>query len=920
MTNGIALARRFRRASIRSRVILLAAGILVGIVVANYVMLSELRSNAAVAKRQAGLFTAYAGASEAVEAFGDLKYWLTDLAVSQLMLSERNAAAAENRFRAALASLQAIEPETVAAIEVDLAALKQRAGEALLAYEAAAVQPEQRVIGNSMMADARRHISAIDVQLAGLADGLAAQSAEGREAMVASADEALWTLLQLFALLVGASVVGTLGVVHTIVRPLKIMHGAVGKLTAGELDVAIPVDAPAEVAAVGRSLELFRDSVAERNRLAAAEVRQRQILSDAIETIGEGFALFDAEDRLIVSNSQLGDIFPASAPATVDGTSYDALFRSIAVDGGATSDPDRWVAEQSAMRGRAGSQRTFQHGDGQWVRVHERRSAGGETVVVFQDITEQKRREADLAAARDAAEAANVSKSQFIANMSHELRTPLNAIIGYSEMLREETEGLVDAEVHKDLDKIRNAGKHLLALINDVLDLSKIEAGKMTLDTEFVDLADLIDDVQATIRPMCDRNRNTFVLERPAALPLVWADRMRLKQSLLNLLSNACKFTSDGVVTLAARCESGEAGDALVLAVRDTGIGISADKLGGLFQEFMQVDSSATRKYGGTGLGLAISRQFCRLMGGDVTVTSTQGEGSEFVIRLPMLPERGAAGGDTPSLDERAAAGQPGSGIILVIDDSEDDRTLLRRHIEREGFTVVTAASGIEGLALIRAQRPAVVTLDVKMDTLDGWTVLAAIRGDPSLADLPVVMVSVVNDADRGRAMGATGFVDKPVDRDRLIMILEQLTGANAGERRALVVDDDAPSRTVLRRGLEQRGWIVREAANGREALAAVAAERPDLIMLDLMMPDTDGFEVVDQLRRDVTTAGIPVVIVTAKDLTSEDRDRLGGGVVTVLQKGSDNGVDVSRIVRATKLALVETGRIAVQWREPETA
>ena len=920
MTDGIALARRFRRASIRSRVVLLAAGIVAGIVVANYVLLSELRSNAAVAKRQAALFVAYADASDAVEAFGDLKYWLTDLAVSQLVLSERNAAAAESRFQTALAALQTIEPAAVAEIEADLAVLKLRAGEAALAYEAASVQPEKRVIGNSLMADARRSISAIDVRLAAVSDGLAAQSAAGREAMVASADDALWTLLRLFAVLVGASVLATLGVVHTIVRPLKIMHEAVGRLTAGERDVAIPVDAPAEVAAVGRSLELFRDSVAERDRLAAAEVRQRQILSDAIETIGEGFALFDAADRLIVSNSQLEAIFPASAHAIAIGTGYDALFRSIAVDAGAaTAAPKPWLEEQRRLHDAGGGQRAFEHADGQWVRVHERRSAGGETVVVFQDITEQKRREADLAAARDAAQAANVSKSQFIANMSHELRTPLNAIIGYSEMLREETEGLVDAEVHKDLDKIRNAGKHLLALINDVLDLSKIEAGKMTLDTEFVDLTDLIDDVVATIRPLCDRNRNTFVLERPETLPAVWADRMRLKQSLLNLLSNACKFTADGTVTLAVEREAAEAGEVLVMAVRDTGIGIARDKLDGLFQEFMQVDASATRKYGGTGLGLAISRQFCRLMGGDVTVTSTEGVGSEFAIRLPMMP-RGAA--DAPpaiGAGDRPAV-LPASGTILVIDDNEDDRTLLRRHIEREGFTVETAASGIEGLAYIRAHRPAVVTLDVKMDTLDGWTVLAAIRGDPALADLPVVMVSVVNDADRGRAMGATGFVDKPVDRDRLIMILEQLTGADGTDRRALVVDDDAPSRTVLRRGLEQRGWSVREASNGREALAAVAAERPDLIMLDLMMPETDGFEVVDQLRRDAATADIPVVIVTAKDLTSEDRDRLRAGVVTVLQKGSDSGVDVSRIVRATKLALVETGRIAPQRREPETA
>jgi signal transduction histidine kinase/DNA-binding response OmpR family regulator len=894
------LRSRMRGVSIRARVVFLAVMMLAGIVCTSYVLISVLGNNVAVVDRESQLFDRYRRVSDAVHTFGEVKYWLTDLAVSQLVISERNGTAAEHRFREEVAQLRALDPGAVRAIEVDLDGLIKGAGDASDAYA-----DGNRVVGNTLMAQARQHFGDIDAKLAGIAAAVSAQSAQARADLVASADHAILLFTTLLLAVLGIGLVVTIGVLRTIARPLKVMHEAVVGLTAGRLDVTIPTHAPREVAAVGRALELFRDAVGERQRLSEAERKQRQTLADAIETIGEGFALFDPAGKLVVCNTRLTEIFPKSAHVLKPGTAYEEILRSIALDSGAAGaneSAEDWLAQQRRLREAKVQVRAIGHGDSRWAHVSERQSATGDTVVVFLDITEHMRREMELAAARDLAEAANVSKSQFMANMSHELRTPLNAIIGYSEMLKDETEGLVDAEVLADLDKIRNAGKHLLALINDVLDLSKIEAGKMKLECENVDLGALLEEVASTIKPMIDRNNNRFELERPATLEPLWADGMRLKQCLLNLLSNASKFTQAGTVTLAVRRE----GEDVVLDVRDTGIGIPPEKLDRLFQQFSQVDASTTRKYGGTGLGLAISREFCRLMGGDILVQSTPDVGSVFSIRLPVRGPEAPAEPAHPSLPQLQDVPSPmAAGTILVIDDSENDRVLLRRYLEREGFDVITAATGVEGLELLRQHRPIAVTLDIKMDYVDGWTVLAEIRSDAALTGTPVVMVSILNEAERSKMMGAAGFLTKPVDRDRLVPLLEQLTGG-APSRAALVVDDDEASRTVLRRTLETKGWEVREAADGRQAMAAVGETRPDLIFLDLMMPQSDGFQVLDHLRANPATADIPVLVVTAKDLTDAERLHLSHGVVGVLQKGAYSRNDVARIVHATKLALAE--------------
>jgi signal transduction histidine kinase/DNA-binding response OmpR family regulator len=528
----------------------------------------------------------------------------------------------------------------------------------------------------------------------------------------------------------------------------------------------------------------------------------------------------------------------------------------------------------------------------------------------FQDIserraveTERERSRAQLQEAKEAAEAANRAKSAFLANMSHELRTPLNAIIGYSEMLQEDAADFGYDEFVPDLTKIHGAGKHLLTLINDILDLSKIEAGKMEIYVEPFVASDLLDSVVATIAPLIQKNENHLEVDY-TDLGLMHADKTKVRQVLFNLLSNAAKFTERGTISLLAVREKDDVGiEWLKFQVTDSGIGMTEEQMFNLFRPFTQADASTTRKYGGTGLGLTISRHFCRMMGGDVTAESTLETGSTFTVYLPVdvdkAKRRPSDNDDSTqiSLPDLTKA-MDGVNTILVIDDDPIARELIRRHLEKEGLHVEVASNGAEGLEFAKKLKPDAITLDILMPGMDGWTVLSELKADADLADIPVVIVTMIEDKNRGFALGATEYLLKPIDRQRLVRVMTKYLGERPSTDEAnpiLVVEDDVDTRDMLRRTLEKEGWQVLVAENGRVALDILQTSLPDLILLDLMMPEMDGFQFVTAMQQNPKWQHIPIIVVTAKDLTPDEINQLNGHVERVLQKGLDHSGNLLR-------------------------
>ncbi len=563
----------------------------------------------------------------------------------------------------------------------------------------------------------------------------------------------------------------------------------------------------------------------------------------------------------------------------------------------------------------------------------------GQDVGVYEDKVDEIRfamqsleekleeRSKDLALARDRAMAASRAKSGFLANMSHELRTPLNAVIGYSEILLEDTMENGHEQWASDLKRIQNAGKHLLALINDILDLSKIEAGKMGLNLEYFRVDSMVREVLETIKPMAFKNNTKLELAPHKEVGVMLSDITKVRQILFNLISNGIKFSENGSVTVYCKREMLKGKEHIIFEVVDTGIGMSPKELEKLFEEFFQADNSNAKKWSGTGLGLVISQRFAQMMGGNVSVESELGKGSRFIVTIPVntakirfqdSPDGFIVG---PKIDPRLVrfSGRPRDverrdkiSRVLVIDDDPDVRDLMERYLSREGFEVKSACSGQEGIGFIKEFNPDVITLDVLMPVMDGWSVLSELKKDPETANIPVIMLSMLDELDMSFALGAADYMLKPIKRDVLVeTVLRHIRDKDNAT--VLVVDDMEENRNVISRILNSQKINVMLAENGVQGLSQLEKQKPDLILLDLMMPEMDGFRFCEIVKHSEDYKNIPIVVLTARELSTEDISRLSGKVDRIYEKKETDFesllLDIQNMVTAKVRARYQEGQ-----------
>lgn len=662
--------------------------------------------------------------------------------------------------------------------------------------------------------------------------------------------------------------------------------------------------------------EMFANTI-ERKRteevLRQTEAKYRSIFENAAEGIYQA----TPEGRYISANPALARIFGYDYPEELIQTLTD-INTQLYVK------PNRRAEFVAAMEANpivSGFESQVYRKDGSMIWISENarlvRDPTGRVLCyegTVEDITESRQAAEDLKQAKEAAVAANRAKSTFLANMSHELRTPLNAIIGYSEILTEESQESGYSDIVPDLKRICTAGRNLLSLINDILDISKIEAGRMDLYLESFNIRSLIESVLSTAQPLIDQNSNTLEVDCRENVTMQ-ADVTKVRQILLNLLSNAAKFTTAGLIKLSIRPIELEGvnlptSSFVEFQVSDTGIGMSPEQLEQLFQPFTQGDPSTTRRYGGTGLGLTISQRFCQMMGGLIEVDSQLDHGSVFTVTLPTEVQNNKP--DLLNLDliskttssNSATSDEKTSAQVLVIDDDPISRDLIMRSLERKGLQVETAATGEEGLSRAKQLRPDAITLDIMMPSMDGWSVLSALKADPELADIPVIVLSFVSNKSQGFALGASDYLLKPVDGKRLAALLHKYQNKRTTEHphevgSILVVEDDDTTRQMLREILQQDGWQVWEADNGSTAIQQLIQQTPTLILLDLVLPQINGFELINVVRTTSAWAKIPIIATTAKDLTPSERSQLKGCVEQVLQKGSYNSEELLRDIHA---------------------
>lgn len=481
-----------------------------------------------------------------------------------------------------------------------------------------------------------------------------------------------------------------------------------------------------------------------------------------------------------------------------------------------------------------------------------------------------------LQKARVAAEEANLSKSRFLAEMSHELRTPMSAIIGYSELLKEDAdsgEGEV-GDFAGGLNKINMAGKSLLYLINEVLDYSKIEAGKMEVNPDNFQLSRILNEINAVIQPLMDKNKNRFTVRQPEEPLEIFSDAPKLRQILFNLLSNAAKFTRQGEVIFEITQEP----DWVHFNITDDGIGMNTEQINKLFQPYTQATTDTSKHYGGTGLGLALSKRFAEMLQGHISVTSTPGEGSTFSLHVPR---RITLGNNGKTLSKK----------VLIIDNETETSTFLQNYVNKYAYQATVVKSGKLGLQTARQLLPELIILDQSLPDMDVWEVYSALKAEKKLAHTHIMVISDKQAAPEVPQSSEADYLGKPVDQAELGKLLAKYhpkeTQGSDKPPLVMIVEDNASNREMLARSLKKTGWRTLMAENGRLALQALRTKRPDLILSDLMMPEMDGFEFIEILRRHDEWASIPVVVLTAKDLTYEDRNRLHKNVLNIFEKGS---------------------------------
>ena len=660
-------------------------------------------------------------------------------------------------------------------------------------------------------------------------------------------------------------------------------------------------------------------------KLAQEKVRETEKrMTDALNSMPHGITMWDKDDTLVFANTFAREIQGGAGVKFDIGERYEDYLqkqrKNKFMKFNSPEEEKNYFENAIENRRKIKGDVTFQppqfYNNTYWNATFNRLNDGG-LFSIFTNITELKKREdelnktiTELDVAREKADAANQTKSQFLANMSHELRTPLNAIIGLTEMLKEDAadDGLDDFE--EPLDRVFNAGKHLLTLINDVLDLSKIEAGRVELFNETFELKQILDDVIKTSLPLAQKNENELIIDYKTEIDFVTADQTRVKQVVLNLISNACKFTEKGKITVGVNKILREGGDLISIDVNDTGIGMSDEQMSRLFNSFVQADSSTTRKYGGTGLGLTISKQLAILMGGDVVVNSELGKGTTFTATF-LADFIGASESlknlqqKTGSLIENVITLENNTGkTILIIDDDPTVSELMKRQLLKEGYKVVIAPNGKEGISLARDLKPDVITLDILMPEMDGWSVLRTLKADPEVSNIPVIMASILDEKNKGFSLGAADFLSKPIQKEYLMKSIRNLIGDKENLKICLIEDDES-LRFTIKEILEKQNVQIMEAENGKVGMDILQNEeiKPDLILLDLMMPVMNGFEFLKAIR-ETELNSIPILVLTGAELSGNEKTFLLGETQRILEKSEDTMStivnEVSNVIKAS--------------------